>query len=191
MATFTTGCYAKQTWADGLDAKGRPMRKKGIAPSIEGTLVFPNIQGAANWFSPSYSPQTKLFYQTAREMGAVYYKGEATYKPGAAFTAGGGRAVNGDDAWSAIRALDAVTGALKWEFTLLSPGWTSLLSTAGGLLFGGTDEGNVFVLDAESGKPLWDIQVGGTVRGSPISYAVDGKQYLAVAAGFTLFVFTL
>jgi alcohol dehydrogenase (cytochrome c) len=189
---FLTGVpYAKQTWADGLDAKGRPMRKRGIAPSLEGTLVFPNIQGAANWFSPSYSPRTKLFYQTAREMGTVYYKGEANYKPGTAFTGGGGRAVNGDDAWSAVRALDSVTGALKWEFKLLSPGFSSLLSTAGGLVFGGTDEGNVFVLDAESGKPLWDIQVGGTVRGSPISYAVDGKQYLAVAAGFTLFVFTI
>ena len=83
--------YAKQTWADGLDAKGRPIRKKGIAPSLEGTLVFPNIQGASNWFSPSYSPQTKLFYQAAREMGTIYYKGDAVYKPGTAFTGGGGR----------------------------------------------------------------------------------------------------
>lgn len=187
---FLTGVpYAKQTWADGLDAKGRPIRKKGIAPSNEGTLVFPNIQGASNWFSPSYSPQTNLFYQAAREMGTVYYKGEAIYKAGTAFTGGGGRAVNGDDASGAIRALDATTGKLKWEFPLLSPGWTSLLSTAGGLVFGGTDEGNFFALDAENGKPLWDIQLGGTVRGIPISYAVDGKQYVAIAAGFTLFVF--
>ena len=89
---FLTGVpYAKQTWADGLDAKGRPIRKTGIAPSLEGTLVFPNIGGAANWFSPSYSPQTKLFYQAAREMGTVYFKGAAEYKPGTAFTGGGGR----------------------------------------------------------------------------------------------------
>jgi len=189
---FITGVpYAKQTWADGLDAKGRPMRKKGIAPSPEGTLVFPNIQGAANWYSPSYSPQTKLFYQHAREMGTIYYKGDAVYKPGTAFTGGGGRYVNGDDASGAIRALDAATGKLKWEFPLLSPGFTSLLSTAGGLVFGGTEEGNFIALDAENGKPLWDMQLGGTVRGIPISYGVDGKQYVTIAAGNALFSFTL
>jgi alcohol dehydrogenase (cytochrome c) len=189
---FLTGVpYAKQTWADGLDAKGRPIRKKGISPSLEGTLVFPNIGGAANWFSPSYSPQTKLFYQAAREMGTVYFKGAAEYKPGTAFTGGGGRHVQGDDASGAIRALDATTGKMKWEFPLLSPGYTSLLSTAGGLVFGGSEEGNFFALDAETGKPLWDTQIGGAVRGIPMSYAVDGKQYIAIAAGFTLFVFAL
>jgi alcohol dehydrogenase (cytochrome c) len=183
--------YAKQTWAEGLDAKGRPIRRKGIAPSNEGTLVFPNIQGASNWFSPSYSPQTKLFYQAAREMGTIYYKGDAVYKPGTAFTGGGGRYVNGDDAWGAIRAIESTTGKIRWEFRMLSPGWTSLLSTAGGLLFGGSDEGNFFALDAESGKPLWDIQLGGAVRGIPISYAVDGKQFVAIPAGTTLYVFAL
>ena len=75
--------------------------------------------------------------------------------------------------------------------TLLSPGWTSLLSTAGGLVFGGTEEGNFIALDAESGKPLWDLQLGGTVRGIPISYGVDGKQYVAIAAGNALFAFSL
>ena len=124
-------------------------------------------------------------------MGTIYYRGEAVYKAGTAFTGGGGRAVNGDEASGAIRALDATTGKMKWEFPLLSPGWTSLLSTAGGLLFGGTDEGNFFVLDAESGKPLWDIQLGGQVRGFPISYAYNGKQYIAIAAGTTLFVFSV
>ena len=153
--------------------------------------LVPNIQGAANWYSPSYSPQTKLFYQHAREMGTIYYKGAAVYKPGTAFTGGGGRYVNGDEASGAIRALDAVTGKLKWEFPLLSPGFTSLLSTAGGLVFGGTEEGNFIALDAETGKPLWDLQLGGTVRGIPISYAVDGKQYVAIAAGNALFAFGL
>lgn len=183
--------YAKQTWADGLDAKGRPIKRHGIEPSLEGTLIFPNIQGAANWFSPSYSPRTRLFYHAAREMGTIYYKGEAVYKPGTAFVGGGGRAVSGDEAWGAIRALEATTGKMKWEFRLLSPGWTSLLATAGGLVFGGTEEGNFFALDDETGRPLWDIQLGAAVRGSPISYAIDGRQYIAVAAGFTLFVFAL
>jgi alcohol dehydrogenase (cytochrome c) len=186
---ITARPYAKQTWSDGLDAKGRPRVRANMEPSLGGTLVFPNIQGASNWPSPSYSPQTHLFYQNAREMGTYYYKGEAKYTPGQGFTAGGGRYVNGDEASGAIRALEATTGALKWEFKLLSPGWSGVLSTAGGLVFTGSDEGNFFALDAETGKPLWDIQLGASIRANPISFAVDGKQYVAIAAGYALFVF--
>jgi alcohol dehydrogenase (cytochrome c) len=188
---LTANSYAKQTWADGLDAKGRPRLRPGMAPSLEGTLVFPSIQGASNWPSPSYSPQTKLFYQAAREMSTAYYKGEAKYKPGEAFTGGGGRAINGDDAWGAVRALEATTGKLKWEFKLLTPPWTGLLSTAGGLVFGGTEEGNFFALDADTGQPLWDLQLGAAIKANPVSFGVDGKQLVAVAAGYSLFVFGL
>jgi alcohol dehydrogenase (cytochrome c) len=183
--------YAKQTWAEGLDARGRPIVKKGLEPSLAGVLVYPNVQGASNWYSPSYSPQTKLFYQAAREMGSILLKGEAVYKPGLGFTGGSFRSLNGDEAWSAVRALDATTGTLKWEFKLLSPGFSSLLSTAGGLVFGGTDEGNFFALDAETGEPLWDMQLGANVRGIPVSFAVDGQQYMAVGAGSAMFVFGL
>jgi len=183
--------YAKQTWAERIDAKGRPIRRPATEPSLEGTLVFPNIQGASNWPSPSYSPKTQLFYQAAREMGTYFFKGEPQYKPGEPFMAGGGRAVNGDDAWGAIRALDATTGKLKWEFKLISPPMSGVLSTAGGLVFGGTDEGNFFALDAETGKPLWDLQLGGAIRANPMSFAVDGKQYVSIAAGYSIFVFGL
>jgi len=183
--------YAKQTWAEGLDAKGRPRRRPDTAPSTEGTLIFPNITGASNWPSPSYSPQTGLLYQAAREMATIYYKGESKYKAGEPFVAGGGRAVNGDDAWGAVRALEATTGKMKWEFKLLTPPWTGLLSTAGGLVFGGTEEGNFFALDAETGKPLWDLQLGGAVKANPISFGVDGKQYVAIAAGYSVFVLGL
>jgi len=90
-----------------------------------------------------------------------------------------------------VRALDATTGRLKWEFKLLTPPMSGVLSTAGGLVFGGTDEGNFFALDADTGKPLWDLQLGGAVRANPMSFAVDGKQYVAIAAGYSLFVFGL
>jgi len=189
---FLTGTpYAKQTWAEGLDAKGRPLVRPGTAPSLEGTFVHPNIQGASNWYSPSYSPRTGLFYQAAREMGTYYFKGEAVYKPGQGFTGGGGRALNGDDAFGAIRALEATTGKMRWEFKLLSPGMAGVLSTAGGLVFGGADEGNFFALDAESGELLWDLQLGASIRANPMSFAVDGKQYVAVAAGYSVYVFGL
>lgn len=189
---FLTGTpYAKQTWAEGLDAKGRPIVRPGMEPSVEGTLVYPYVGGPANWHSPSYSPVTRLFYQAVREVGAFYLKGEADYKPGQAFTGGGQRALNGDDAYGAIRALEPTTGQLKWEFRLQSPPVTGLLSTAGGLVFGGSEEGNFYALDDLTGKPLWDIQLGGGIRSGPISFALGGKQYIAVSAGFAIVVFAL
>jgi alcohol dehydrogenase (cytochrome c) len=183
--------FVKQNWAERIDEKGRPIVRPGTEPSLEGVLVYPNIQGASNWYSPAYSPQTKLFYQAAREMGTYYYKGAMKYTRGEAFTGGGGRALNGDDQFGAIRALEATTGSLKWEFKLLSVSMAGVLSTAGGLVFAGSQEGNFFALDAESGRLLWELQMGAEIRANPISFAVDGKQYVAIAAGYGLFVFGL
>ena len=97
--------------------------------------------------------------------------------------------MTGDDTFGAIRALEATTGKLKWEFKLFSPPMTGVMSTAGGLVFGGSDEGNVFALDAENGQVYWQLQLGAAIRSNPISFAVDGKQYIAVSAGTALFVF--
>lgn len=80
--------------------------------------MYPNLQGATNWFSPSYSPRSRLFYVAAREVRAYYYKGEAEYEPGKPFMAGGEQALTGENAYGAIRALEAQTGRLKWEFRL-------------------------------------------------------------------------
>jgi alcohol dehydrogenase (cytochrome c) len=183
--------YAKQTWAKGLDGRGRPIVIPDTEPTIEGNLVWPSLQGATNWFSPSFSPDTKLFYVAVREMGAYYYKGEALYKPGTFFAGGGERALEGDKASGAIRALEVETGKVKWEFMLKSPPWAGVLSTAGGVVFGGSDEGNFFALDALSGKELWDFQTGGAIAANPISFLIDGKQHVAIAAGHSLFVFGL
>jgi alcohol dehydrogenase (cytochrome c) len=183
--------YAKQTWAKGLDARGRPIVLPNTEPTVEGNLVWPSLQGATNWFSPSYSPLTKLFHVAVREMGAYYYKGEADYKPGTFFAAGGERALDGDKASGAIRALEVETGKLKWEFRLQSPPWAGVLATAGGVVFGGSNEGNFFALDALSGKPLWEFQTGSLIAANPISFLIDGKQHVATAAGTALFVFAL
>ena len=160
-------------------------------PSLEGTLVYPSLQGATNWFSPSYSPTTGLFYVAVREMGSLYFKSDVEYVPGTFFLGGGEQALAGDDASGAIRALDVTTGEQRWEFTLHSPPWAGVLSTAGGLVFGGTSEGNVFALDASTGAALWDFQTGGPVAANPMSFAIDGEQHVAIAAGSALFVFGL
>ncbi|MEW5974223.1 MAG: PQQ-binding-like beta-propeller repeat protein [Acidobacteriota bacterium] len=94
-------------------------------------------------------------------------------------------------AYGAIRALEVGSGELKWEFRLHSPPWAGVMSTAGGLLFGGSNEGNFFALDAQTGEALWQFQTGGQIRTSPISFETDGKQHIAIASGQALFVFAL
>ncbi len=193
---FITGVpFVKETWAKGLDANGRPILEPDQQPTLgTGTLVYPSITGGVDWTSPSYSPQTGLFYVSVHETGAYYIKGTGKIEPGPpkGIVGGGGiRALAGDQSYGAIRALEATTGKLKWQFKLLAPAWVPVLSTAGGLVFSGSDEGNFFALDAETGKPLWNIQLGHSARSNPISYEVDGKQYIFETAGNTYIAFTL
>lgn len=183
--------YAKQTWAKGLDARGRPIEIPGMEPTVEGKVVFPGLHGATNWMSPSYSPVTKLLYVAAREEGTTIYKGVAEYRPGAYFSAGGIRGIPGVEPSGSVKALDALTGVQRWEFPLHSPPWAGVLSTAGGLVFGGSNEGQFFALDAATGKPLWRFSTGGPITASPVSYLSEGKQYIAIAAGRGLFVFAV
>jgi alcohol dehydrogenase (cytochrome c) len=182
--------YAKQTWARGIDAKGRPEVLPNTAPTPEGNLVYPSLQGSTNWPSPSYSPQTGLFYVPVREMGSYYYKTDVEYEAGLPFTGGGERAL-ADEAWGAVRALNARTGTQVWDFRLPSPSWSGVLSTGGGLVFSGSNEGNFYALDAKTGKALWQFQVGGAVRSNPVTFMVEGRQHVSVAAGRALFAFAI
>jgi alcohol dehydrogenase (cytochrome c) len=187
---FLTGTpYAQQTWAAGLDDRGRPILLPGKAPSAEGTMVYPGLHGGTNWFSPSYSPETGLFYVAAREEATSFYVGVPEYHPGGFFSAGGFRGIPGLEPWGAVRALELGTGKKVWEFPLHSPPWAGLLSTAGGLVFGGTSEGYFVALGATTGQPLWRFAAGGPVQSNPISFLYGGKQFVAVAAGHALFVF--
>jgi alcohol dehydrogenase (cytochrome c) len=188
---ITAKAYAKQTWAKGLDDKGRPMVIPNTEPSEAGTITYPNLNGATVWFSPSYSPVTNLFYVSVRERGSVYFKREAEYKPGTFFAGGGEADIPNSEKYGAIRALEVATGKMTWEFPLTTASWSGVLSTGGGLVFAGSDEGNFFALDAGSGKALWDFQTGGQVTSNPISFGIEGKQYVAVAAGRVLYVFGL
>lgn len=183
--------YAKQTWARGLDARGRPIVIPGTEPSEAGTLVWPSLQGATNWFSPSYDAGRRLLFVPVREMGSKYFKAEAEYEPGKPFM-GGGEVIDAPgEAYGAVRALDVLTGERRWEHRLLSPLWAGVMATAGGLVFGSTNEGNVFALDADTGRALWDFQTGGACAANPISFEIDRRQHVATACGRALFVFAL
>jgi alcohol dehydrogenase (cytochrome c) len=183
--------FARQNWAFGLDENGRPIENPATIPSYEGALVYPDDDGAANWYSPSYSPQTNLIYQNVREKGATYYLSDANYEPGKIYMGASRRFVTGEDPRGFLRALDAMTGDLVWEIEVHTPPWGGLMSTAGGLVFSGTIEGDFFAADAASGDILWRFQTGGRVYANPITYMSEGRQFIAIAAGNGLFTFAL
>jgi alcohol dehydrogenase (cytochrome c) len=119
----------------------------------------------------------------------VFYRATAEYQPGSYFSAGGMRGIPGVEPSGSIKALEVATGKQKWEFPLHSPPWGGVMATAGGLVFGCSNEGDFFALDAATGKSLWHYQTGGAVLANPISYLSEGKQYIAIAAGRSLFAF--
>ena len=191
--------YVEVNWMDGFDKHGRPHRVPGIAPSPKGTLIRPHVHGATNWAPPSFSPKTGLFYVSHWEhSGIIAIEGE--------FPRGVGvnprQTVMGqtdlqpffnddDEAYGVVRGYDPDTLEPKWEFRMADITWAGVLSTAGDLVFGGGKEGYFFALDAKTGKLLWKAAVGGQVNAGPMTYAVNGKQYIAIAAGSSLFTFAL
>ncbi len=184
--------FATQTWAEAIDERGRPIRVPNMFPSEEGTLVSPPVSGAANWWSPAYSPQTGLFYAMAYDGAGIFHLADADYVEGELFVGGYGKRPGPVDQYtSALRAIDPLTGERKWEYQVQPISTGGVLATAGTLVFTGSVDGNFYALDAESGKKLWHRSLGGTVHAAPISYSVDGKQHITIAAGQALFTFAL
>ena len=136
----------------------------------------------------AFSPKTGLYYVNVKEEGAYYIKGAAEFKAGSFFNGGGQRPNKAEQPWGAVRALDVVTGEMKWEYRLHTPSHAGLMTTAGGLVFG-SNSSSFFALDAAKGDLLWRFESGGNIVANPISYMVDGKQYVAIAARHVLLVF--
>lgn len=183
--------FIHQTWTDGLDENGRPKVRSEAAPSAEGTKVYPGVQGGTNWYSPSYNPKTGLFYLSIWEYASNYHKNDAAYVAGNRYLGGIPRRVEGEPGYGAIRALDPETGDMEWEFRMVEVTNSGLLSTAGRVLFSGSNEGHFFALDAHNGEELWRTNLGGSAYASPITYLVDGKQHVSIAAGHSLYTFVI
>jgi alcohol dehydrogenase (cytochrome c) len=185
--------FARQNWAMGLDPHGRPIWNPAAVPSFEGALVYPDDDGTANWFSPSLDLKTGLLYQNVREKGAIQKRTTKTlsFEPGHLYMGADRLPIPGEEPWGALRALDWQTGEMRWEFRVQTPPWCGVLSTAGGLVFSGTMEGDFFAVDAVSGKLAWRFQTGGAIWSNPISYLSEGKQYIVVAAGDALMAFSV
>jgi len=196
--------FVEVNWMNGFDEKGRPMRVTGKVPSAEGTLIYPGNQGGTNWYSPSYSPHTGLFYiPTWANYSSIYVKGkDDDYVEGRRYAGGFPRSAvpfgrggqnfrKEEEGYGAVRAVDPATGERKWEFKMNDVTDAGILTTASDLLFSGGREGYFYALDARTGALLWKATVGGAVASGTMTYSVNGRQYVGVAAGNSLFTFAL
>lgn len=183
---LVTAPFIDQTWASGIDSRGRPIAKPDAAPRPDGALVEPASDGATNWMAPSFDPQTKLFYVNARRVFSVFFLTAAGKAEG---WAGTDRGLWAD---SAIRAIDYRTGKIVWDHEIgEGEGSAGVLTTAGHLLFTADNSGNMLALDPSTGKTLWHVYLGGRMSSSPETFEIDGRQYLLVSARNLLFAFSL
>ena len=189
---ISANAFGKVTWSDTKDAEGRPLAKKEASPTLEGHTVCPGAAGTTNFMAPTYDPQTALFYVTARDQCDTFSTAPQPYEAGHAYY--GSAYFPSEEAEpyrGFLKAIDPATGEIKWKFEHPSPTWSGVLSTAGGLVFSGDAEGNFIAFDASAGKPLWHFQMGGAVYAAPMAFAVDGKEYVAIAAGSAVYAFGL
>ncbi len=179
-------------WAKGIDAKGRPITT-GVIPTPGGTRVCPGIVGATNWFSPSYNPQTHLFYFMALRDCNIGHATPQPFVKGESYYNTGVERISGEQGKKTLVAFDVENGKIAWRYPQAGRGnsWGGTMSTAGGLVFFGDDAESFEAIDARDGKPLWHFNTGQGMHASPMSYAVDGKQYVAIAAGSDIFSFGL
>jgi alcohol dehydrogenase (cytochrome c) len=200
--------FVKVTWASGLDKNGRPIQ----TPAAEGQPTWPGNQGGTNWFPPAYSPRTGLFYFSAWENYATIYRREkAEYQPGRNFSGGGGAGLapvpgaptvgigrrGPIDYWTnevgsgATVAMDPHTGKRVWSFPQYDVTDAGMMTTATDLLFTGGREGYFYAFDAKAGKLLWKTNLGGSIVNAPVTYEIDGKQYISIISGNSLSTFAL
>jgi alcohol dehydrogenase (cytochrome c) len=199
--------FVKQNWNVGFDESGRPITSSALWPKpMGGPHVEPGTQGGTNWYSPSFSPSTGLFYVSAwdnyggpsgKSDTGKWVENERYMGAGGAGGRGGGRRPASieyrteAEGYGAVRALDPKTGEKKWDYKMVDYTESGILTTASDLLFSGGKEGNFFALDARKGSLLWNVNLGGTVASGPVSYAVNDRQYVAVCADSAMYVFGL
>lgn len=183
----------KLDWANGIDAKGRPILVPEKDPTPAGNRVCPGVRGATNWMSPTFHPATGLLYVVTLEQCDIFTSSAKEPEPKKNFAGGGAGPKPSEVGQFFLRAYDPKTGERRWEYPMTGPGesWAGAVSTAGGLVFFGDDDGQLVALDAQDGRHLWHFQMGEGLTASPITYAVDGKQYVAIASATAIFSFGL
>jgi alcohol dehydrogenase (cytochrome c) len=182
----------KLNWANGVDASGRPILSDRI-PTAGGTLICPGINGATNWFSPSYNPRTGLFYVMALENCNLDFASPKQFVRGETYYNTGTKLPPDEHSQKILLAISVTDGKTVWRYPQVGDGnsWGGTLTTAGGLVFFADDADSLEAVDATAGHALWHFNTGQRISASPMTYAVDGVQYVAISAGSDVFVFLL
>jgi alcohol dehydrogenase (cytochrome c) len=196
----TTGqyLYSRQfspsmNWAKGIDESGRPV-SNNLIPDAKGVTVCPGIVGATNWYSPSYDPQTNMFYFRSREACSFIFVKTEPFEEGRPYYSTGARRPPGNSPNAGyINAFDLNKLDFAWRDRQIGrrQAWAGVMTTAGGLVAFGNDANQFEIDDARTGKPLWAFNLGQAMHASPMSYGIEGKQYFSVAAGDDVFAFAL
>ena len=182
----------KTGWVYILDrATGKPIRRSDAfvpqanlfaRPTPDGIRMLPGANGGSEWSAPAYSPQTGYLYVLGLHQPMLYkVKPEPLEPP--AFWLGGAFYPNGESQYGLFSAVDLTTGKIAWQEKLADPMIGGAVATAGGLVFTGTKDKRFLAFDARTGRQLWRYDAQAGVNAPPISYAVNGRQYVAVAAG--------
>lgn len=183
----------KLDWAKGIDASGHPLEVPEMEPIPGGRRVCPSTRGASNWMSPTFDPQTKLLYVPTLEQCDLYTATAEQPAPMKNMAGGGAESLPREPGQFFMRALNPASGKREWEYPMTGPGdmWAGAVSTAGGLVFFGDDDGTLVAIDAVTGKHLWHYYMGQTLTASPVTFSVNGKQYVSIASQSNVFTFAL
>jgi PQQ-dependent dehydrogenase (methanol/ethanol family) len=181
-----TAFVKKLTWASGIDKAGRPIELPGNRTTEGGVKTCPAVRGATNWYSTAFSPLTQFYYVMSSEDCTIYRKAKN----------GGYVPVNdpADPSMKVLRALAPDSGRIVWEFPMkgaTEKNYAGALATAGGLVFFGETNGGFVAADAKTGKALWQFEGNQPIKGSPMTYKVNDRQYVAIAAGPNILSFSL
>jgi alcohol dehydrogenase (cytochrome c) len=182
----------KLNWATGVTPEGKPIRTS-VQPSAEGTRVCPGYAGATNWFAPSYSEATHSVYFMALEECETYFFKSEPFHEGQGYYSTGVKRIPGETSQKVLVAFNLDTDSIAWKYPQTGNARSSsgAMTTAGGLVFFGDDAGSLEAIEAQTGRPLWHFSTGQEISASPMSYAANGKQYVAIAAGSDVFTFAL
>jgi alcohol dehydrogenase (cytochrome c) len=177
-------------WTTGLDPKtGRPDVVEAMKPKSDGKKVgpiIPGLEGGTNWFPPAYDPESGMFYVAVNQWGmglTAWEKGKLQYKPGDFYMGVDYQMYRMGDTIGRIKAIDVANKKVAWEVDSPLPLFAGMLVTKGGVLFTGDQRGRMLALNAKTGELLWKFQTGSGINASPITYELDGKQYVAILSG--------
>ena len=184
---LATQMVDQMNWASGIDQQtGAPSLLPANQPSLQGTVACPAVRGATNWYATAFNPATRLYYVMTVEDCTLYRKAED-----------GGYGRYNDPARPAqkiLRAFNIETGKVVWQIDLPGPvqsNYSGVLTTAGGLLFFGESSGGFAAADARTGKVVWHFETNHAMKASPMTYAIGGRQYVAIASGANILSFAL